>query len=89
MAYALITGASRGIGASFARVLAKNGYDLVLAARTLSDLTALKVELEYLYNNNCVVIPTDLSKKQAASELFEEIESLHLKQSKVKQNEIQ
>jgi NAD(P)-dependent dehydrogenase (short-subunit alcohol dehydrogenase family) len=42
---AIVTGASRGLGATLARVLAKRGFDLVLAARTSPDLDRIADEL--------------------------------------------
>ena len=42
---ALITGASRGLGATLARVLAQRGFDLVLGARTSPDLDRIADEL--------------------------------------------
>jgi short-subunit dehydrogenase len=67
---ALITGASAGLGAEFARQLSKRGYALVLAARRKDRLEALASEL-----GNARAVAIDLSKKDAATKLLADIES--------------
>ena len=43
MSYALITGASQGIGKELAKVFASHGYNLVLVARNEENLHKVKV----------------------------------------------
>lgn len=68
---ALITGASRGIGAETAKVLAKEGYDLVLVCRRSEEkLKALKAELQSQYKVCCQAVLCDVSKPEQVEDLF-------------------
>jgi uncharacterized protein len=71
---ALVTGASSGIGADLARVLARDGHDLVLTARRQEPMQALAAELE-AYGAVSTVIAADLSQPGAAAELANAIEA--------------
>ena len=75
---ALITGASVGIGRDLAVVAAEQGHDLVIVARNREQLDALATELREKFKVRVEVLPKDLAKPQAASELFEEIKQRNI-----------
>ena len=70
---ALVTGASSGIGADLARELARDGHDLILAARRVAPMQALADELGKS-GAVCTVLEADLSRPGAAAALMQEIE---------------
>lgn len=76
--YALITGASSGIGAEFARQLAAAGYNLVLTARREEKLTAFAAELRATYNITTEVIAADLAQSDDVAQLEARIAALNL-----------
>jgi uncharacterized protein len=69
--YALITGASGGIGYEFAHELARKKKNLLLVARSQEKLAALKNELKDQYKIQCDFIAMDLSTPDAANQLYE------------------
>ena len=74
MRTALITGASAGLGAEFARQLASAGNDLVLVARRREPTEALAAELRSAHGIDATTLAADLSAPGTPAALFRETE---------------
>jgi len=72
---ALITGASAGLGAEFAKLCAAGGYDVVLVARSAERLTELASELSKTYRVQARPLAVDLAESAAPSRIFEQLRS--------------
>lgn len=68
---ALVTGASAGIGACFARALAQEGADVIVTARRADRLAALAASLEADYGVRCLALPADLADPSAPARLLD------------------
>ena len=72
---ALITGASSGIGKALAENFAKDGYHLVLAARSVAKMQALADDLQKRYAIAVTVIGADLETNDGAAKLHAEVKA--------------
>src|SRR5919205_1671843 len=73
--YALITGATSGIGYELAKLFAKDGYNLVIVARTQEDLEQRASEFSGQHGIKVVPIAKDLSQPKAPFDLYDEVKA--------------
>jgi uncharacterized protein len=76
--YALVTGASSGIGWHLSRELAQRGYSIIAASNQPEQLAALKYELEKVFPIAVFTITINLAQTDAAQKLFDICESNNL-----------
>jgi hypothetical protein len=79
LGYALVTGASKGIGRALAVELARWEIPLILVARDADALAALATDLETCYGIPCYVLPADLSHDGTAQRLYQTVQTAGLK----------
>jgi len=69
--WALVTGASEGLGREFATLAAKDGFDVILTARQADKLEAHAASLRRAYNVAVEVMPADLTDPVAVERLWD------------------
>lgn len=72
---ALITGASSGIGKALAENFARDGYNVILAARSVSKIEAHAADLQRRHGITATFIPVDLESTDGATQLHAEIKN--------------
>ena len=70
---ALVTGASAGIGAAFARILASHGYDVALTARRADRLDRLAEELSLRFGVEALTVTADLAEPEAPGHILDHL----------------
>lgn len=70
---ALVTGASAGIGAAFARILASHGYDLALTARRAERLDALAEEIRLRHGVETFAVAADLAAPEGPGRILDHL----------------
>jgi short-subunit dehydrogenase len=65
--WAIVSGASEGLGAAFAEECARRGLNVVLAARSMDKLLSLQSSIMEQYKTECRILKLDLSGQDAAS----------------------
>jgi short-subunit dehydrogenase len=76
--YALVTGGTSGIGYELAKLLAQDGYNLILVARNDVELQNVSNELQAQYNVQVVTIAKDLFEVDNAFDLHNEVVAMNL-----------
>ena len=76
--YALVTGASSGIGVEFSQELAKRGFDLVITARRLARLEQVREAIRRDFPVEVAVLQNDLDSPDGAQKLYEDVKALDL-----------
>ena len=74
--YALVTGATSGIGYEICRLLAADSYNLILVARNTERLQKVTDDLKQEFSIEVTPLAKDLFLPQAAQEIYEEVQKM-------------
>ena len=74
--YALITGATSGIGYELAKLFAKDQYNLIIVARSAEELNSTASALSSQYNVKVITLAKDLSIKEKPFEVYNEVRTM-------------
>ena len=77
--YALITGATQGIGYELAKLFAQDRYNLVMVARNQEELQAKADDFSQKYGVEVIPIAKDLFKREAPFEVYQEVKRRGIK----------
>ncbi len=72
--YALVTGATSGIGLEIALNFARDGINLILVARTERKLMEIKEKIEAEHKVEVLILAKDLTREEAPDEVYDEVE---------------
>jgi citronellol/citronellal dehydrogenase len=70
---AIVTGGGTGIGAATARLMARHGADVVIAARTADELERMAVSIRKATGRRCLAVPTDVKDEAQVARLIERV----------------
>jgi short-subunit dehydrogenase len=76
--FALVTGATSGIGYELARLLAQDKYNLIIVSRNAENLADTAAELTSEYGIRVISLPKDLFDPENAFDLYEEVKALNV-----------
>ncbi|MEX2527265.1 MAG: SDR family oxidoreductase [Gemmatimonadota bacterium] len=74
--WAVVTGASGGIGEEIARALARRGWNLILSARSREPMELLAQEFHDSHGVEVAVLPRDLARPEGPAQLYREVQGL-------------
>ena len=84
--FALVTGASSGIGLALSRELARRGYPLLLVSNEEEKIAIAALEIQAEYNVKAISLCMDLAQRDSAEKLFEYCEKNSIKTEVVVNN---
>lgn len=76
--WAVVTGASAGLGAAYVRHLAAEGSNIVLVARNADAMQELALEVERAHGVETLILPTDLADAAARADLVDRLDHLEV-----------